>query len=100
MRATILAAVFVWVAIPAVAQVSAPQCHRTASARPAPSQQLLAARREAKQACQSDTAAFCSAVEPGCGRPMQCLRLHSDQLSSACKTALEQLHLASHQTAP
>jgi hypothetical protein len=91
----LIAAVFLTIALPAAAQVSPQACHRPASvSRPAPTPQMLAARSVERQACAADQAAFCGGVAPGCGRPMQCLRAHGGQLSSGCRSALEQLHAA------
>lgn len=97
----IYAAAFLTLALPAVAQVSPQACNRSTSVpRPAPTQQMLAARSAERQACAADKAAFCGGVAPGCGRPMQCLRAHGDQLSSGCRTAIEQLHAAAHPAMP
>lgn len=97
----LIAWIFLTMAFPAApqvsAQVSSQACNRpTAVPRPAPTSQVLAARSTERQACAADKAAFCGGVAPGCGRPMRCLRAHGDQLSSGCRTALEQLHAAAH----
>ncbi|HEY2446083.1 MAG TPA: hypothetical protein VGI20_10125 [Rhizomicrobium sp.] len=98
MRAAVtFAAICFLFAFPAAAQNSLQSCpHPTTTTRPAPTPQLLAARRTAHQACAADQATYCGGVAPGCGRPMRCLRSHGDQLSSACMTALENLHVAAH----
>ena len=97
MRAyVVISTLFLIAAFPAAAQVSPQACNRPVSVpRPAPTSQVLAARSVERQACAADQAAFCGGVAPGCGRPMQCMRAHSNQLSSSCRTALEQLHAAS-----
>ena len=41
------------------------------------------------EACGGDVAKFCKDVQPGQGRIAQCLFGHTEQLSPACKTALE-----------
>jgi hypothetical protein len=94
MRAGVVsAALFLTIALPAMAQVSPASCPRPASTmlRPAPSQQLRAARETERQACAADMAQFCGDVQPGCGRPMRCLGSHAGQLSSGCTNAVQQL---------
>ena len=48
-------------------------------------------------ACQGDVAKLCQGVERGGGRIRECLRAHSDQLSSGCKTAIAQAMAARRQ---
>ncbi len=45
----------------------------------------------ARGACKQDVQSFCSDVQPGGGRIIQCLKSHSDQLSDGCASALEKL---------
>lgn len=42
----------------------------------------------AREACKPDFKQFCSTVQPGGGRGLQCLKEHVDQLSPDCKTAV------------
>ena len=95
----LIAVVFLALASSASAQTSPPTCNRpTTSPRPAPSPQVVAARRAMTQACAADLATFCAGVPPGCGRPMQCLSAHSAQLSAACTTARLNLRAVTHPT--
>lgn len=43
-----------------------------------------------RQACGGDVRKLCAGVRPGEGRLVQCLAAQPDQVSSACKSALEQ----------
>lgn len=38
-----------------------------------------------KEACQADFEKFCSGVEPGGGRVIECLSKHKSELSEACQ---------------
>ncbi len=49
---------------------------------------VLAADREAAQACRADFKKFCDGVRPGGGRGAQCLKQHEAELSEGCKTAM------------
>jgi hypothetical protein len=46
-------------------------------------------RRERRRACSEDVAALCGDVEPGTGGARRCLRENLDQLSGACREALD-----------
>jgi hypothetical protein len=50
------------------------------------------------QACKADAAKFCSDVQHGGGRMMQCFKAHKDELSDGCKSALVQMR-AEHKAA-
>jgi hypothetical protein len=95
------AAILFAINLPAAAQVSEPVCPRPAMAtsRPPPSPQLVAARQAERQACAADMARLCSAVAPGCGRPMLCLKTHTAELSTDCANTLQQLHAVAHNAA-
>jgi hypothetical protein len=40
--------------------------------------------------CMGDAARLCADVEPGGGAQMQCLKMHKDELSPACKKKVMQ----------
>jgi len=82
-------------ASPVAAQTPSEQCPRAASHAP-PNPQAAAARMAQRQACAADMATYCSDIAPGCGRPMQCLRAHSAQLSAGCSNAMKALYNAIH----
>jgi hypothetical protein len=42
-----------------------------------------------REACKADFEKYCSGVQPGGGRIAECLNMQHDQLSEACKTALD-----------
>ena len=42
-----------------------------------------------REACKADFEKYCAGVERGGGRIMECLNKQHDQLSDACKTALD-----------
>lgn len=42
----------------------------------------------AREACKPDVDKFCSDVKPGGGRIISCMRQHKDELSQACKDAI------------
>ena len=44
--------------------------------------------RQAKDACEEDQKKWCSAVEPGKGRVVECLKTHASELSTGCKEKL------------
>lgn len=54
-----------------------------AAAQTMPSQAL-------RQACGGDVRKLCAGVKPGEGRIVQCLAAKPDQVSPACKSALQQ----------
>lgn len=88
--ARVLAAVLV-LGAPAAAQTPSTGCpHRSVQSAPPPPA-VIAARKAERQACAADMAKFCANVEPGCGRPMQCLRAHASELSATCTGAQAQL---------
>jgi hypothetical protein len=104
MRSFGLSVAFVLVlAAQATAQPTPGNCPHPTTQRAAPSPALLAARRAEHQACAADLTKFCAKVPRGCGRPMQCLRAHTAELSSVCTSAIAQLHAArqpSHPASP
>ena len=46
---------------------------------------------EVREACEEDAEKFCDAVMPGQGKIARCLRMHSPDLSPACKKDLDQM---------
>jgi hypothetical protein len=50
------------------------------------------------QACKADVVKFCSDVQHGGGRIMQCLKAHKDELSEGCKSARAEMR-AEHMAA-
>jgi hypothetical protein len=42
-----------------------------------------------RQACQADVEKLCAGVRPGGGRIRECIAAHKDELSPACKDALQ-----------
>ena len=42
-----------------------------------------------RAACKADGHKFCSAVQPGGGRIIECLNSHKSELSAACQDALK-----------
>jgi hypothetical protein len=62
-----------------------------------PNPQVVAARRAERQACAADMATYCGSVPPGCGRPMQCLRAHTGQLSAGCSNAMMAVRAANRE---
>ena len=42
-----------------------------------------------REACQADFEKYCSGVQPGGGRVVECLSKHLDQLTPQCKTVVE-----------
>lgn len=53
-----------------------------AQTAPAPATNLRAA-------CKADGHKFCSSVQPGGGRIIECLNTHKSELSAACQDALK-----------
>jgi hypothetical protein len=51
------------------------------------------AARQAREACRADAQALCSAVEPGRGGMMRCLRENAAKVSPACSQALASLQM-------
>ncbi len=49
--------------------------------------------------CRQDIQTFCSAVAPGGGRVIACLKTHRDQLSSDCRTAFKTARIQRQQAA-
>ena len=49
----------------------------------------LAQTADPRGACKADYDKFCAGVAPGGGRIVACLDKQRDQLSAACKTALD-----------
>ena len=49
----------------------------------------LAQTADPRGACKADYDKFCAGVAPGGGRIVACLNKQRDQLSAACKTALD-----------
>lgn len=47
------------------------------------------AQSAAREACKADYAKYCSGVSPGGGRIVACLNKQHDQLSDACRKALD-----------
>lgn len=47
-----------------------------------------------RQACGGDVRKLCAGVKPGEGRIVQCLAAKPDQVSPACKSALQQAQAA------
>jgi hypothetical protein len=41
-----------------------------------------------RQACRADFKKFCSGVQPGGGRLLECLNTHNGELTTACQEAL------------
>ena len=95
MRIARISLVFVlFLGAPALAQTADTSYpHPTAQKAP-PSEALVAARQAERQACSADMAKFCANVPRGCGRPMQCLRAHAGELSSACTNGMAQVRAA------
>jgi hypothetical protein len=48
-------------------------------------------RKAVREACRSDYAKFCSDVQIGGGRVLQCLRAHDAELVPACRDGLTAL---------
>jgi hypothetical protein len=104
MRSTALLPLFLLALSSAAAAQPAPA--QTAPAQPAPvscphpgraetpSPALIAARQAEHRACAADMTRLCANVPHGCGRPMQCLRAHTAELSADCTTAMTQLRAA------
>jgi Cysteine rich repeat len=42
-----------------------------------------------REACQADVQKFCPGVQPGGGRIRECIAAHKDELSPACRDALQ-----------
>jgi Cysteine rich repeat len=42
-----------------------------------------------REACRADFEKYCAGVQPGGGRIVECLNKQHDQLSDACKAALD-----------
>ncbi len=57
----------------------------------------FAADAPGQQACREDARKLCSAVQPGGGRIMACLKQHESELSAACQTALPVLERCSRE---
>jgi Cysteine rich repeat len=51
-------------------------------------------RKGLREACMSDAKKFCSEVQPGGGRIVQCLRSHDAELASACRDGLAAMKAA------
>jgi hypothetical protein len=51
-------------------------------------------RKGLREACMGDAKKFCSNIQPGGGRIVQCLRAHDAELSSACRDGLAALKAA------
>jgi len=49
----------------------------------------LAQTAAERQACKADFEKLCPGVQPGGGRPLQCLSKQLDALSPECKTVVE-----------
>ena len=49
----------------------------------------LAQSADPRGACKADYDKFCAGIAPGDGKIIACLRSKHDQLSAACKTALD-----------
>ncbi|WP_298101807.1 cysteine rich repeat-containing protein [Bradyrhizobium sp.] len=47
------------------------------------------AQSATREACKADYAKYCSGVSPGGGRIVACLNKQHDQLSDACRKALD-----------
>jgi hypothetical protein len=45
-------------------------------------------RKGLREACMGDAKKFCSGIQPGGGRIVQCLRSHDAELASACRDGL------------
>jgi len=90
--------VALFVSGPVAAQTSDTGCPQRTAQKAPPSAVLVAARHMERQACAADMTRFCANVPHGCGRPMQCLRSHSTELSSGCTNAMAQLHAARMQS--
>jgi hypothetical protein len=52
---------------------------------------MVRAIETVESACAEDIDDFCAKVMPGAGRLSLCMRAHEDQLSRACRSALEQV---------
>jgi hypothetical protein len=82
---------------PAPAQPAPVSCPHPGRAE-TPSPALVAARQAEHRACAADMTRLCAGVPHGCGRPMQCLRAHTTELSATCTTAMTQLRAARMQS--
>jgi len=49
----------------------------------------LAQSADPRGACKADYDKFCAGIAPGSGKIVACLKSKSDQLSAACKAALD-----------
>ena len=99
MRIASLSLVFVLLLVaPVAAQTPDTSCPHQAAQKAPPSAALVAARRAERQACAADMTQFCANVPRGCGRPMECLRSHMSQLSSACTSAMAGVRTARMQS--
>ena len=49
----------------------------------------IAQAQSARQACKADYQTFCSGIQPGGGRVLECLKQNFAKLSPDCQTALE-----------
>jgi Cysteine rich repeat len=51
-------------------------------------------RKGLREACMGDAKKFCSGIQPGGGRIVQCLRSHDAELASACRDGLTAIKAA------
>ena len=51
-------------------------------------------RKGLREACIGDAKKFCSGIQPGGGRIVQCLRSHDAELASACRDGLTAIKAA------
>jgi cysteine rich repeat protein len=51
--------------------------------------EMKQAMKEVAEACHEDFENLCAGVQKGGGRVMKCMKEHNDQLSAACKEAIE-----------
>jgi hypothetical protein len=79
---------------PAPPPPGAPGAPQAPDGRPAPSPELRAARRAAREACLPDVQKLCASVPAGRGGAIQCLRAHASDLSEGCLSALKALRAA------
>lgn len=113
MRSALAAAVLALAAAPALAQTAAPAYTppgyaptapmssaapsapgAPAATRPAPTPQMIAARRAMTQACAADRARLCASGAGASERPMVCMRQHMSELSSGCTQAIQSMRQA------